>query len=46
MSASSSVADVDAWISQLQECKQLTENDIKKLCEKVRWWDGNKLNIY
>lgn len=35
MSATSSVADVDAWISQLEECKQLTESDIKKLCDKV-----------
>lgn len=36
MSASSSVADVDAWISQLQDCKQLSESDIKKLCDKVK----------
>lgn len=36
MSASSSVADVDAWISQLQDCKQLSEGDIKKLCDKVK----------
>jgi serine/threonine-protein phosphatase 2A catalytic subunit len=36
MSASSSVADVDAWIAQLQDCKQLSENDIKKLCDKVQ----------
>ncbi|KAG1569207.1 hypothetical protein G6F50_006590 [Rhizopus delemar] len=36
MSASSSVADVDAWIAQLQDCKQLSENDIKKLCDKAR----------
>lgn len=35
MSASSSVADVDAWITQLQDCKQLSESDIKKLCDKV-----------
>lgn len=36
MTAVSSVADVDAWISQLSECKQLPEADIKKLCDKVR----------
>lgn len=35
MSASNSVADVDAWITQLQDCKQLSESDIKKLCDKV-----------
>lgn len=35
MTAISSVADVDAWIAQLSECKQLPESEIKKLCEKV-----------
>lgn len=35
MSTSNSVADVDAWITQLQDCKQLSESDIKKLCDKV-----------
>lgn len=35
MTAVSSVAEVDAWIAQLSECKQLPESDIKKLCEKV-----------
>lgn len=36
MSNSTSVADVDAWITQLQDCQQLSENDIKRLCDKVR----------
>ena len=35
MTAVSSVADVDAWIAQLSDCKQLPEADIKKLCDKV-----------
>jgi hypothetical protein len=35
MSNPSSVADVDAWITQLQDCKQLSESDIRKLCDKV-----------
>lgn len=35
MTAVSSVAEVDAWIDQLSECKQLAESDIRKLCEKV-----------
>lgn len=35
MIIASSVADVDGWIAQLSECKQLSETDIKKLCEKV-----------
>jgi serine/threonine-protein phosphatase 2A catalytic subunit len=41
MSSSSSVADVDAWITQLQDCKQLSESDIKKLCDKV-----SKMRVY
>ncbi|KAJ3213725.1 hypothetical protein HK099_007219 [Clydaea vesicula] len=30
------VSDVDHWISVLLSCKQLTEADVKKLCEKAR----------
>lgn len=36
MASSSSVADVDGWITQLQDCKQLSETDIRRLCEKVK----------
>ncbi len=28
--------EVDGWIQQLSQCKQLTEADVKKLCDKVR----------
>jgi len=28
--------EIDAWIEQLSQCKQLTEADVKKLCDKVR----------
>ena len=27
--------DLDAWIGQLNECKQLSEPMVKTLCEKV-----------
>jgi len=27
--------ELDQWIDQLMECKQLTENQVKTLCEKV-----------
>lgn len=30
------IPQVDAWIAQLQQCKTLSEADIKRLCEKVR----------
>lgn len=30
------IIDVDQWIEQLYECKQLSENQVKTLCEKVR----------
>lgn len=29
------INEVDQWIEQLYECKQLTENQVKTLCEKV-----------
>jgi serine/threonine-protein phosphatase 2A catalytic subunit len=28
--------EVDAWIEQLSQCKQLSEADVKRLCDKVR----------
>ena len=31
----SSVNEVDGWIESLMTCKQLSENDVKKLCDKV-----------
>lgn len=27
--------EIDGWIEQLTQCKQLTEADVKKLCDKV-----------
>jgi hypothetical protein len=29
------IGEVDQWISQLSQCKQLSESDVKKLCDKV-----------
>lgn len=34
--------DLDQWIEQLNECKQLTENQVKSLCDKVILWRKNK----
>ena len=28
--------EVDGWIAQLSQCKQLSEADVKRLCDKVR----------
>lgn len=28
--------EIDGWIAQLSQCKQLTEVDVKRLCDKVR----------
>lgn len=28
--------EIDGWIEQLSQCKQLAESDVKKLCDKVR----------
>lgn len=27
--------EVDSWIAQLSQCKQLAEADVKRLCDKV-----------
>lgn len=32
-----SAKELDQWIEQLNECKQLSENQVKTLCEKVCW---------
>lgn len=29
--------EIDQWIEQLNECKQLSEGQVKTLCEKVRF---------
>lgn len=29
------INDIDKWIEQLYECKQLTESQVKLLCDKV-----------
>lgn len=30
-----SCKELDQWIEQLNDCKQLTENQVKTLCDKV-----------
>ena len=36
MEDKASLKELDNWIEQLMECKQLGENQVKTLCEKVR----------
>ena len=31
----SSCKELDQWIDQLMECKQLAENQVKTICDKV-----------
>lgn len=40
------VKEIDEWISQLYECKQLTENQVKILCDKVRCLLDYNINNY
>lgn len=35
MALQSDIADLDAWIEKLKECKQLDESEVKELCKKV-----------
>lgn len=36
MEDKTTLKDLDQWIEQLNECKQLTETQVKTLCDKVR----------
>lgn len=36
MDDKTSSKELDQWIEQLNDCKQLTENQVKTLCDKVR----------
>lgn len=36
MEDKTTLKDLDQWIEQLNECKQLSESQVKILCEKVR----------
>ena len=31
------IKELDEWISQLYECKQLSESQVKMLCDKVNF---------
>ena len=37
--------DLDAWIEQLMECKQLSENQVKILCEKAKEIQSKESNV-
>lgn len=30
------IDELDEWLERLMQCKPLTENEVKKLCDKVR----------
>ena len=36
--------EVDAWIVQLTQCKQLSESDVKTLCDRVRILTSTPVN--
>lgn len=38
MDEKSSSKELDQWIEQLNECKQLTEMQVKTLCDKVKYY--------
>jgi serine/threonine-protein phosphatase 2A catalytic subunit len=35
MEEKASLKELDQWIEQLNDCKQLTESQVKTLCDKV-----------
>ena len=36
MSEPATIPTLDGWIENLMNCKQLAENDVQRLCERVR----------
>lgn len=42
MALQADIADLDAWIEKLKDCKQLEENEVKELCRKVRSEPGTR----
>lgn len=46
MEDKTTLKDLDQWIEQLNECKQLTESQVKSLCEKVRRTRGLVCEIF
>lgn len=38
MDEKSFTKELDQWIEQLNKCKQLSEGQVKTLCEKVRYY--------
>lgn len=45
MEDKTTLKDLDQWIEQLNECKQLTETQVKILCEKVRKFSKFKFRV-
>ena len=47
MEDKATLKDLDCWIEQLNECKQLTETQVKTLCDKVKsspnWLNYDKM---
>lgn len=37
--------ELDQWIEQLNDCKQLTESQVKTLCDKVRQYFDNACEL-
>lgn len=46
MDEKSQMKELDQWIDQLMECKQLAENQVKTLCEKVMYFTVSRLFMY
>ena len=42
VSEKAGLKELDGWIEQLMECKQLAETHVKSLCEKVSQLDPEK----
>lgn len=43
---SGSIPTLDGWIESLMTCKQLSEEDVRRLCDRVGFFFANNLNGY
>ena len=40
-----SIPTLDGWIEKLMNCKQLAENDVQRLCDRVRCVGSGELYV-
>lgn len=45
MAEPTDIPTLDGWIEGLMNCKQLSEADVQRLCDKVRTWQRQETEL-